>query len=91
MKSKIFLSKRNLLALLSKLERAERGDNTACTIVKHKQPGDAYQQTMESIEVTAVSDEAYYGSQNRPAGMMHPDDEIFLQKPSTGVEPHWTM
>lgn len=35
-KHKVYLSKRNLLALLSKLERYEAGDETACAIVKNQ-------------------------------------------------------
>lgn len=77
---KLYLSKRNLLALLSKLDRDERGDSTACTIIKYKNPSPAYQQTMDSIMVTAVPDEEYYTAQLRPAGEMHPADEANMTK-----------
>ena len=38
----VYLSKRNLLTLLSKLERLERGEETACAIVKYANPTDPY-------------------------------------------------
>lgn len=83
---KVYLSKRNLLALLSKLERDSKGEETACTIIKHQQPNcPEYRQTMATIAVIAVQDEDYYGAQNRPAGEMHPSDEEKIQKPSRGT------
>jgi hypothetical protein len=83
-KAKLYLSKRNLLALLSKLERDEKGDDTACAIIKHQQPEPAYQQTMKTIMVIAVQDAEYYNT--RSAGEMHPDDEQHLPKPKGGIE-----
>lgn len=83
---KVYLSRRNLLALLSKLDRDLVQEETACAIQKYKQPSPEYQQTMDSIMVIAVQDEDYYGSQKRSAGEMHPSDEAKLEKPSTGVK-----
>lgn len=83
---KVYLSRRNLLALLSKLDRQAAGEETHCTIIKNKQPGKAeYNQTMERILVIAVDDDEYYGSQQRPAGEMHPADEKNLAKPEKGT------
>lgn len=82
---KIYLSRRNLVALLSKLDRDATGEETACMIVKHKQPSPAYQQTMDTVMVIAVQDDEYYEAQARPAGEMHPREEVQLAKPSTGV------
>jgi hypothetical protein len=82
----VYLSRRNLLTLLSKLDREAAGDDTHCTIIKHKQGSTAYQQTMESIRIIAVADEEYYGAQDRAAGEMHPDDEAKLSTPSTGLQ-----
>jgi hypothetical protein len=82
---KLYLSRRNLLALLSKLDRDAAGEHTACTLIKHQQPTSAYQQTMKEIAVIAVQDEDYYGAQERPAGEVHPSDEINLTTPSTGT------
>jgi hypothetical protein len=70
---KVFLSRRNLLTLLSKLDRKEKGDQTACTLIKHQVPGDKYQQSMRAIIVTAVEDDDYYG--NRNPGIVHPKDD----------------
>lgn len=82
---KIYLSRRNLLTLLSKLDRQANGDETMCTIIKNRNPSPSYQQTMQQIAVIAVDDEEYYGSQGRPAGVMVPQDEANLPKPSTGT------
>lgn len=81
----VYLSRRNLVALLSKLDRRAAGESTRCTINKNKQPSAEYQQTMQTIDVIAVEDEEYYSSQNRSAGIMHPADESNLAVPSTGV------
>lgn len=69
----IFLSKRNLQILLSKLERLEAGEETACTIIKYKNPNDPYVNTIDKVIVTAIPDERFYA--NRDAGAMHPADE----------------
>jgi hypothetical protein len=82
---KVYLSRRNLLALLSKLDRQLAGQETAATVIKYKQPSSSYQQTMETIAIIAVEDEEYYASQNRPAGEMLSTDEQHLPKPSTGT------
>lgn len=85
-KQKIYLSRRNLEALLSKLDRDAQGEETACAIIKVKQSSPSYQQTMAEVMVIAVQDEDYYGAQGRPAGIMHPAEEEKLQKPSTGIQ-----
>lgn len=72
---KVYLSRRNLLTLLSKLDRDAAGEETACTLIKMKQKnGTAYNQTMKEIMVIAVQDEDYYPAQNRSAGEVHPSD-----------------
>lgn len=84
---KIYLSRRNLVTLLAKLDADASGIETACTIIKHRNPEvAAYQQTMPAIAVIAVQDEEYYSAQQRPAGEMHPREEVQLQTPSTGVQ-----
>jgi hypothetical protein len=83
--SKIYLSRRNLLALLSKLDRQVAGEETLCTIIKHQHDSPEYQQTMKNIAVFAVEDDEYYEAQNRRAGAMHPADEVNITQPSTGV------
>lgn len=72
MSERIFLSRRNLLALLSKLDRKAAGDDTQCTIIKFQNPSDPFVQTMDSIAVTAVEDKDYYMTRN--AGVMDPRD-----------------
>jgi len=79
MMAKIYLSKTNLLALLSKLDRKAAGDSTACSIVKYRQPSNEYKQTMGSITVVAVDDESYYNGIGRSRGIMHPADEANLK------------
>ena len=72
----LYLSRRNLLALLSKLDRQAAGDATACAIVKYSNPTDPYCNTIEQVVVTAVADEKFYT--NRQPGAMHPLDEANL-------------
>ena len=72
--NKIYLSKRNLLTLLSKLERLEQGDQTACAIVKYANPTDPYCNTMDEVMVIAIPDNEFYT--NRAPGAMHPADEV---------------
>ena len=72
----IYLSKRNLLILLSKLDRQEAGDATACTIVKYANPSDPYCNTIDQVMVIAIPDEKFYT--NRSPGAMHPLDEAKL-------------
>jgi hypothetical protein len=69
----IYLSRRNLLALLSKLDRLENGDATACAIVKYANPTDPYCNTIDQVLVIAVPDDEFYA--NRSPGAMHPADE----------------
>jgi hypothetical protein len=49
----VYLSKRNVLSLLSKLDRAKAGEFSACTIIKNDNTHKKYPQSMESIAVTA--------------------------------------
>jgi hypothetical protein len=73
---KVYLSRRNLLTLLSKLDRKAAGDETACAIIKYQNQDDEFQQTMGDIMVIAISDEEAYST--RSAGEMHPADEAKL-------------
>lgn len=76
MAEQIFLSRRNLMTLLSKLDRAAAGDKTACTLVKFRIPTDPFVQTIDAIAVTAIEDADYYVG--RGAGVMHPKDEVAI-------------
>ena len=68
----VYLSRRNLLTLLSKLDRAARGDVTSRGIVKSDCVHQKYPQSMPQIIVIAVEDEDYYT--NRRPGEVHPLD-----------------
>ena len=72
----LYLSRRNLLALLSKLDRQEAGDETACAIIKYSNPADPYCNTIDQVTVIAIPDEKFYA--NRQPGAMHPLDEVRL-------------
>lgn len=76
MSEQIYLSRRNLLTLLSKLDRQRDGESTACTVIKFRNEADPYIQSMDTIAVTAVEDDVYYAKRN--AGPMHPDDEVAI-------------
>jgi len=56
---RVFLSRRNLLTLLSKLDRQAEGKCTACSIVKQDTKHSIYPCT-DVIAVTAVEDKDYY-------------------------------
>ena len=71
--ARIFLSRRNLLTLLSKLDRAARGEETQCAIYKTDNQHPRFAQTMSRIRVTAVEDHEYYTQ--RSPGPMHPADD----------------
>ena len=70
---KLYLSRRNLLTLLSKLDRLAKGDDTACTIIKYDYMHPVYPQTMIACAVTAVEDTDYYT--HRQPGLVDPKDE----------------
>ena len=72
----LYLSRRNLLALLSKLDRQAAGDETACAIIKYNNPADLYCNTMDQVTVIAVADDKFYA--DRSPGVMHPADEAKL-------------
>jgi hypothetical protein len=72
----IYLSRRNLLTLLSKLERLEAGEETGCAIIKYANPTDPYCNTIDQVKVVAVPDDEFYT--NRSPGIMHPLDEAKL-------------
>ena len=56
----LYLSERNLLTLLSKLQRKKNGEETACSIVKYSNENDPFVSTIDSVVITAVTDEEYY-------------------------------
>ena len=72
MKARVYLSRRNLLTLLSKLDRRVAGQQTECSLVKNDNVHPVYPQTMKSIEVVAVEDEEYY--KERDAGFVYSAD-----------------
>ena len=57
MEHKVYLTKRNLLSLLSKLDRKAKGEDTQCTIIKYDTIHKKYPQTMHSCRVEAVEHE----------------------------------
>lgn len=79
--SVIFLSERNLRTLLSKLDRLKAGEETACTLIKHR-GGVKYRQTEDVVRVTAVLDADFYEDQGREPGEVHPKD-VPADPPST--------
>jgi hypothetical protein len=69
----IYLSRRNILTLLSKLDRKKAGVPTTCTLTKYDNQHPIYPQTMQACAVTALEDAEYYV--DREPGKMHPLDE----------------
>ena len=69
---KVYLSRRNLETLLSKLDRKKEGDDTKCTIIKKDDEHPEYPQTIDEIKVKALENEEYYT--NRDPGIIHEKD-----------------
>jgi len=67
----VYLTRRNLLTLLSKLDRAAAGDYTARTLIKQDRVHPKYP-CSDVIAVTAVEDADYYV--DRAPGEVHPAD-----------------
>jgi hypothetical protein len=78
MSERIFLTRRNLLTLLSKLDRAQQGEHTNRTLIKSDDQHPTMPQTMQVCFVVAVEDEDYY--KDRPPGGVHPKDDPRLAK-----------
>ena len=71
----LYLSKRNLLTLLSKLERFEKGEMTECTIIKRKNNLDPYCMRIgcEDVKIIAIPDSKYYTARS-PGAVLDKDD-----------------
>ena len=69
----IYLTRRNLLSLLNKLDRKAEGEDTACTLIKRDNQHPKYPQTLSECSVTAVEDVDYYS--HRSAGEVLPVDD----------------
>lgn len=67
----VYLSRRNLLTLLSKLDRQLAGEDTACTLFKPVSSNDKYPH--DAFTVVAVEDHDYYS--DREPGDVHPADD----------------
>lgn len=60
----VFLSRRDLLKLLKKLDGKKLSDPILkASIIKHDGQGKDFNQTVPSVCVTALEDEIYYGKQ----------------------------
>ena len=77
MHHQVYLSRRNLLTLLAKLDRQAAGGSTQCTIEKRDNVHPVYPQSMKSIYVTAVEDDEYY--KGRDPGAVHPSEEKIIR------------
>ena len=72
----LYLTRRNLLTLLSKLDRnLEEPNSSACTIIKTDTEHPKYP-CSDVIQVTALEDAEYYTDRN--PGRMHPAEEAKL-------------
>ncbi len=71
--AKIFLSRRNLLTLINKLDRVREGGSSMCTLIKTDNVHPLYAQTMPYCIIRALEDEDYYSG--RAPGPVLPVDE----------------
>jgi hypothetical protein len=80
----VFLSRRNLLTLLSKLDRnAADPGSSAATIIKHDTEHPTHPQSHKAIVVKAVEDDVYYA--DRVPGPVHELDEPTSTPDDSGV------
>jgi len=73
----VYLSRRNLLTLLSKLNRKANGEDTQCALIKGDTKHPKYPQSMKSIMVVVLEDDEYYTERN--AGTVHQADEAAIK------------
>lgn len=66
----LYLTRRNLLTLLSKLDRVRAGEQSKCTLIKQDTAHPIYPST-DVVKVIALEDEVYY---DRVPGEVHPKD-----------------
>lgn len=69
----VYLTRRNLETLLTKLDKVRAGEVSLCTIVKTDTAHSTHPQSHDHITVTAVENEDYYV--DRPPGVMVEDLE----------------
>lgn len=69
----IYLTRRNLRTLLSKLDRAKAGDTTERTIIKTDVVHPVYP-CSDTMRITALEDEEYY-TERKPGRMAREDEE----------------
>ncbi len=67
----LYLTRRNLTTLLSKLDRKRAGEETKCTLIKRDTKHPQYPSTDE-ITITALEDVDYYT--DRKPGKVNPAD-----------------
>ena len=61
MQTKLYLTRRNLLTLLERLDHVVDGGSSACTLIKNDTTHTEYPITgATSVRVTAVEDDIYY-------------------------------
>lgn len=75
----VYLTRRNLLTLLSKLDRKKNGEETECALIKNDTVHPKYPCT-DRIYVQAVEDEEYYT--DRAPGPVNPKDDPNVSKPN---------
>lgn len=68
----IYLTRRNLLTLINKLDRQARGDATHCAVIKNDTAHTKYPMP-EAMMLVAIEDEDYYDE--REPGPVHPSDD----------------
>ena len=71
----LYLTRRNLLTLLSKLDRKKAGEKTLCMLIKRDTKHPKYPST-DVVAITAVEDADYYT--DRQPGNIAPEDESKL-------------
>ena len=69
----VYLSRRNLLTLLSKLDRKAAGEDTECMLIKQDNKHKTYPQTMDRCAIMALEDDEYY-TERKPGAVNEKDE-----------------
>ena len=85
----LFLSRRNLIGLLAKLDRnVQYPGDSRCTLQKNNVPGDPYLSDPDHILVTALEDEIYY-AKREPGPMVAQEESLLAKYNADKTKPRW--
>lgn len=81
----VYLSHRNIDALLSKLQRVANGDDSSCCIIKYKSTNARFQQTPLVVSVQAIETGTDYYTNSSTAVLVLTRDTLMALKKQTMI------